>query len=287
MDLDLYYYFYVVCNSESFSDAAKKLFVTQPAISYAMKKLEQKLGRTLFEKGTKKLYLTPDGEDLLTKIKPQIKIMEEIENNYSISNKDKSYKIRIGAPTQIARSIILDKIMLLKKMKPNYIFSVFCGSSNYLMNMLSDGDIDVLIDCDPIEINSKNILKERICKQEYVIISNKNCKNNSLSIMDFLKGPLIVPGEYSNCVKTLKKFFSDLGYEIFPDFYFTTTDLVEEYVKLYGGFGVVLKEEVRDKEIKILETDIHLPKYSVYKLWKANPPRYVNDFLRMLNSDYK
>ena len=64
METNGYYYFYELCKNGGFSAAAKALYVTQPAVSYAISKLEQQLGVKLIEKGAKKLILTEYGEDL-------------------------------------------------------------------------------------------------------------------------------------------------------------------------------------------------------------------------------
>ena len=46
----------------SFSQAARRLYISQPALSQAIRRTEQELGVTLLEKGTHRLHLTPQGE---------------------------------------------------------------------------------------------------------------------------------------------------------------------------------------------------------------------------------
>lgn len=64
VDLSLYKLFYLVCKNGSFSKTAKELGLTQPSVSYNIKKLEDELGVTLFERGNS-LIMTPEAEELL------------------------------------------------------------------------------------------------------------------------------------------------------------------------------------------------------------------------------
>ena len=64
VNLSLYKLFYLVCQNGSFSKTAKLLNLTQPSVSYNIKKLEDELGVTLFERGNT-LIMTPEAEELL------------------------------------------------------------------------------------------------------------------------------------------------------------------------------------------------------------------------------
>ena len=65
INYELYKVFYYVASSLSFSDASKKLFISQSAVSQSIKTLERKLGQPLFIRSTKKVQLTPAGALLL------------------------------------------------------------------------------------------------------------------------------------------------------------------------------------------------------------------------------
>ena len=61
INYELYKVFYYVATSLSFSEASKKLFISQSAVSQSIKTLEKKLGQSLFIRSTKKVQLTPSG----------------------------------------------------------------------------------------------------------------------------------------------------------------------------------------------------------------------------------
>ena len=282
MELDLYYYFYVVCKCKSFSLAAKKLYVTQPAMSYAIKKLEGKLNKELILKKTKKFILTTHGEELYFSIKNNIENIEKIERDFYLKEAQEVV-IKIGIPTQFAKVILLSKINEFTKQHKNIRFSIFSGPSKYLMQLLKNDEIELLIDCDPLDLSEiPDLNKEIVSEQKYIIIANKKFPKNFLSMEELLKNDVVVLGENSNCVNRIRDFFFENSYEFKPKHYFTTTDLIEDYVSISNSVGIVLEQETTQANIKKIDTNIELPTYTVYKVWKNTANNVVKAFLNNL-----
>lgn len=143
--LGLYYYFYVVAKSKSFSLASKRLFISQPALSKAIKTLEDNLEKTLFIREHKGVKLTYDGEILFSHLEKafhEINLAEE--------------KIKNGAGTlKIGTSAVLCKYMLLpylkefKKENSDVKIDVECFSSGIAYKMLEEGRIDAALTVNP------------------------------------------------------------------------------------------------------------------------------------------
>ena len=70
INYELYKVFFHVASTLSFSEASKQLFISQSAVSQAIKALEKKLDQTLFIRSTKRVQLTPEGEILLRHVEP-------------------------------------------------------------------------------------------------------------------------------------------------------------------------------------------------------------------------
>ena len=79
INYELYRVFYYVATSLSFSEASKKLFISQSAVSQSIKVLEKKLDRRLFTRSTKKVQLTPEGEILLKHVEPAMNLLQRGE----------------------------------------------------------------------------------------------------------------------------------------------------------------------------------------------------------------
>ena len=79
INYELYKVFYHVAVSLSFSEASKKLYISQSAVSQSIKVLEKKLNQTLFIRSTKKVQLTPEGEILLRHVEPAMNLIKRGE----------------------------------------------------------------------------------------------------------------------------------------------------------------------------------------------------------------
>ena len=80
INYELYKVFYYVASSLSFSEASKKLYISQSAVSQSVKTLEKKLGQSLFIRSTKKVQLTPAGSLLLKHIEPAMNLIARGES---------------------------------------------------------------------------------------------------------------------------------------------------------------------------------------------------------------
>ena len=100
VDLSLYKLFYLVCQNGSFSKTAKALNLTQPSVSYNIKKLEDELGVILFERGNN-LTLTPEAEELLPYVEEALNNLRNGERKINDILKLKKGKITIGIPSHI------------------------------------------------------------------------------------------------------------------------------------------------------------------------------------------
>ena len=111
--------FLVVATSNSFLEASNKLYISQPAISKSINKLEEDLGVSLFYRANKGVTLTSDGEILLKYVKDSRKLLLACERMLSSNNSLDSGSIVIGAQSHIVRNYLLEKINNFRKLFPN------------------------------------------------------------------------------------------------------------------------------------------------------------------------
>src|SRR5690625_92014 len=79
MYLDLYHVFYVTAQEKTFSQAAKKLDITQPSVSYSIKQLEEKIGVQLFHSTSKGASITNEGRTLIEYIQQAVRMIDNEE----------------------------------------------------------------------------------------------------------------------------------------------------------------------------------------------------------------
>ena len=101
VDLELYKIFYVVAKNKHMTKASEELFISQPAISQSIKKLESQLGGTLFLRSNKGMELTEEGKMFYGYIHDALELISNAEAEFT-SFKDLSKgEIKIGASTTL------------------------------------------------------------------------------------------------------------------------------------------------------------------------------------------
>ena len=83
IDIEFYKVFCVVADNGSFSKAAEKLYISQPAITQTIKKLEEQLGGKLFYRNNNGVSLTEEGKHLYEYIKDSMEIIENATSKFN------------------------------------------------------------------------------------------------------------------------------------------------------------------------------------------------------------
>lgn len=142
-NLSSYWIFYTVANTGNISRAAKELYISQPAISKSIQKLEDSLGCKLFSRSSRGVLLTDEGQLLYGHVK-------EAFENLSLGEEKLKRSIELGVGhLQIGVSATLCKYMLLPYLKefirrnPHISISINCQSTNETLHLLDDNKIDI------------------------------------------------------------------------------------------------------------------------------------------------
>ena len=116
MDLKQLETFITVVEWDSFSEAAKRLYLTQPTISTHIKQIENELNAELLKRTTKKLELTPEGREFYNYAKAISRIMESMQDSFS---KKSLTTFNIGASsvpaTYILPSLLTNDLLFIGK----------------------------------------------------------------------------------------------------------------------------------------------------------------------------
>ena len=146
-NLNNYVIFYTVAKAGNISKAANQLYISQPAISKSISKLEAELGTALFARSSKGVTLTEEGQVLYEYVERAFDSLNMGEENL------KNYKelgighIRIGVSTSLCKHILLDYLKDFIKENPNIKFSIDCHSTLNTIKLLKDDDIDIGLIC--------------------------------------------------------------------------------------------------------------------------------------------
>jgi DNA-binding transcriptional LysR family regulator len=141
--LDSYRVFCEVARAGSISAAAKVMYLTQPAVSMAVKQLETQLGKPLFSRSVKGMALTAEGEVLHSYLKRAFELIASGEEKYRAMTELREGEIKIGAGDTILSYYLLPFIERFNETHPGITIKATNRTTSETVNMLKTGSVDV------------------------------------------------------------------------------------------------------------------------------------------------
>ncbi|MGM0509412.1 MAG: LysR family transcriptional regulator [Fusobacteriota bacterium] len=145
MDLHYLKIFYEVAREGSFTNAAKKLFINQSAVSIQVKKFENNLNVKLFDRSSKKIKLTYAGEVLFKKAKIIFREIDIAKHEIKKIVTGKQGKIVIGATHMIGEPLLPEIIDKFSKLHPTIEYEIYIKERDVLLKDLKDGEVDLVL----------------------------------------------------------------------------------------------------------------------------------------------
>lgn len=138
-------YIVAVARERHFGRAAEKCFVSQPTLSVAIKKLEEELGVTLFERNATEVAVTPVGGRIVEQAQRVLEEADRIRHLAEQGKDDLAGPLRLGAIYTISPYLMPQLIPLLNKRAPKMPLLIQENFTAKLAEMLKNGDLDLVI----------------------------------------------------------------------------------------------------------------------------------------------
>ncbi len=138
-------YIVAVARERHFGRAAEKCFVSQPTLSVAIKKLEDELGVTLFERSAAEVAITPVGARIVEQAQRVLEETDRIKHLAEQGKDDLAGPLRLGAIYTISPYLMPQLIPLLHKRAPKMPLLIQESFTAKLGEMLKNGDLDLII----------------------------------------------------------------------------------------------------------------------------------------------
>lgn len=259
--LELYRIFDKVAKCESFSKAAKELYMTQPAISQAIMQLEDELKIRLFTRTPRGVMLTNEGKMLFEYTNSAISLLDNGEKKIKESRDLKQGDLKIGVGDTISRYYLLPYLEKFHKSYPNIKLKIINRTTDELRNLIKSGEIDIGICNLPIKDNSLDIIK---CKdiQDVFVFGERYSSliSKSITYEELTKYPLIFLDKRSRSRQYVEGYLFSKGIKINPEIELGSHDLLLEFAKIGLGLACVVREFSEDylsqeilNEIKLVE----------------------------------
>lgn len=142
-------YIYMVYKYGSFSKAAQALYITQPALSISVQKVEAEIGMPLFIRDRKPLGLTEAGKVYIEKIRQFQFLEDELSQQLNDLSQLKTGRLRVGGSHYFNSYILPPVLADYKKKWPGIQLELTEASSFELISMLKENEIDLTFNCTP------------------------------------------------------------------------------------------------------------------------------------------
>ena len=215
MNLKDFEYVKAIAQHKHFRKAADACFVSQPTLSGQVKKLEQTLGVTLFDRSTKQVTLTAKGVSLLAQIEVILEQTQILKELASASNEPLQGKITIGIIPTIAPYLLPT---LLTSMKEAFVDSQFAFiemQTATILDALNNGELDFAILADVAELNHYHTIP--LYKEDFLVAVSKDnalAKHKKVALSD-LQGCSLLMLSDGHCFKDqAQKFCFSAGVDV-------------------------------------------------------------------------
>jgi DNA-binding transcriptional LysR family regulator len=257
--------FFLVAQGKSFSNAALKLSITQPAVTTKIKCLEKQFGTKLFINTGKNLQLTNMGKKVLPIAEEIYKKSKECENIIASYNNANSGVLRIGASRAFSQTYLPLFTNIFSDHYPNMQISFAEGTSPEIIEKIMQFKYDIgIIPKVPVndKITALTISSEKI---EFVVSArNPLAQQKHIPIYDLVQQPILIPGEGSAMRQAFLDFFDK--YNVVPNIILEAENLemIKNYLLTGKGMALmspaVIESELEKGRIKILS----IPDINIY-----------------------
>ncbi|NYE57868.1 selenium metabolism-associated LysR family transcriptional regulator [Carboxydothermus ferrireducens] len=262
--------FKVVAETKNISTAAKRLHMSQPAISLQIQSLENEVGVKLFERSNKGVRLTKAGEIFYQKVQD---IIDKIHEAYELARDaggESKGKLYIGATLTIGEYVLPKLLAYFYKLYPEIEMRVKIANTDTIYHELVEKTIDIGLIEGPID--DEELKVEKFWEDELVVVVPYHHiwgSKERLPVAELLKERIILREEGSGTRKVLEIALKELGLDLNDlnvTMEFSSTQAIKEVVA--AGLGVTIISELtvrRDcdlkmfKKLSILEAPIRRP----------------------------
>lgn len=287
-NLSSYWIFYTVANAGNISKAAKELYISQPAISKSIQKLEESLNCKLFSRSSRGVILTDEGNLLYGHVKEAFETLSTGEDKLKRSIELGVGRIQIGVSSTLCKHMLLPYLSEFIRQNPHISISISCQSTNETLRLLDENKIDIgligktdnlkglhfdfldnIEDTFVASPDYLNHLEERGVKKEEIL------ENSTLMLLD----------KNNITRRYIEDYFQKNQIEVSDTIDISDMGLLIDFAKIGVGIACVIKSFV-SKELakgKLVEIplEIAIPKREVGFAYKENvkPSKALKTFI--------
>ncbi len=253
--------FDAVAETQSYTRAAERLHMTQPAVSMQMKHLEETTGLDLFERQGKKIVITSIGKEIRDHERKILKRFKRLKDYIAvIQNKDE--QITISAATT-ANHFVTHMMADFSRLHPKVNIALDITNRETLVSQLQDYDPDFVIMGEPPK--KLDLDYQKFMKNPLVVIASpnhpliKNQTKNIIPMKEIIEMPFVVREEGSGTKAAIRRHFKQYDFIFRSSYEMSSNESIKHAVVAGLGLGIValhtIKLELDAKKLVILNVE--------------------------------
>ncbi|MDY3888868.1 MAG: LysR family transcriptional regulator [Agathobacter sp.] len=263
-NLSSYRIFYTVANAGNISKAAKELYISQPAISKSIQKLEESLECKLFSRSSRGVALTDEGALLYSHVKEAFETLTQGEEQLKRSIELGVGHIRIGVSSTLCKFMLLPYLKEFIRRNPHISISISCQSTNETLKLLDNNKIDIGLIGKPAVM--KNIEFDYLDNIEDIFVANKeyldNLKKRGVAADEILENSTLMLLDKNNMTrKYIDDYLQNNQIEVAESIDISNMDLLIDFAKIGVGVACVIRNFVKEEleEGSLIEVPLGFP----------------------------
>ena len=288
-NLSSYRIFYAVANAGNISKAAKELYISQPAISKSIQKLEDCLSCKLFVRSSRGVTLTEEGELLYSYVKTAFETLSQGEQKLHRSIELGIGYLKIGVSSTLCKHLLLPYLKEFIRLHPHISISISCQSTNETLRLLEDGKIDIGLVGRPESI--KNIQFDHLKEIEDIFVAARdylrNLKTRGVDKNHILQSATLMLLDKNNMTRQyIDSYLQEHHIQVQDSIHISDLDLLIEFAKIGVGVACVIRSFV-ENELKngaLIEIPLKtpIPKREVGFVYKKQlrPAKPLEQFIQ-------
>lgn len=247
INFELYKIFYYCAQNRSFSTAARKLYISQSAVSQSIKQLEKQLGVTLFFRKSRAIQLTSEGEILFSYASQAFNFLKTAETKLQEIEGLRSGEIKIGVSDSICKYFIMPYIERFGQLYPKVAIKIINRTTPQLLEVLKNGLVDMVISTLPV--NNDLFHSTKFIEVNDIFVASEKfaeLKNRKITLHELNRYPLVMLQSNSSTRKSINAFFAGRGLTCSPEIELESLELLVEFALIGTGIAYVLKESASE-----------------------------------------
>ena len=287
-NLSSYWIFYTVANAGNISKAAKELYISQPAISKSIQKLEDNLGCKLFSRSSRGVILTDEGQLLYGHVKEAFETLNQGEEKLKRSIDLGVGHLQIGVSATLCKYVLLPYLKEFIRQNPHISISINCQSTNETLELLDDNKIDIGLIGKPENLKNINFFYLDQIEDIFVVIPDylENLKKRGIKKDAILENSTLMLLDKHNMTRQyIDDYLQDNQITIAESIDISNMDLLIDFAKIGVGVACVVKnfvtEELKDGSIVEIPLGFPIHKREIGFAYKDNlkPSKSLQTFI--------